>query len=300
MAAQPEKCYLAIDMKSFYASVECHARGLDPLNTHLVVADESRTDKTICLAVAPALKMYGIPGRARLFEVKQAVEQVNRERLARAIKLRRVMRRDGEYRLEGPTFDGRTAAADPSMAVGVIVAPPRMSLYMRVSNSIYSIYLRYIAAEDIHVYSVDECFLDVTPYLKLYEMTPRQLATTLVRQVKAETGVTATVGIGTNLYLAKVAMDIVAKHMPPDEDGVRIAELDERGYREQLWAHQPLTDFWRVGPGTARKLQARQLYTMGDICRASVNDPSIPLNEGTLYKLFGVNAELLIDHAWGV
>ena len=280
----------AIDMKSFYASVECHDRGLNPMKAHLVVADETRTSKTICLAVSPALKAYGISGRARLFEVEREVERINRDRLARAIAKHALIRRDGEYRLQGMTFDADCAALDPGMGVGYIVAPPRMRRYMEVSNGIYNLYLRWFAAEDIHVYSVDECFIDATSYIKLYGMSPRELAMTLMREVKAQTGITSTGGIGTNLYLAKVAMDIVAKHMPADADGVRIAELNEQSYRESLWAHQPLTDFWRVGPGIARRLQARQIYTMGDIARASVNPPEMPLNERTLHKLFGVNA----------
>ena len=262
--------YIAIDLKSFYASVECRERGLDPLTARLVVADESRTEKTICLAVSPALKAFGIPGRARLFEVVQRVKEVNRERRAR-----------GEEE------------------IGFIAARPRMALYMEYSARIYDVYLQFIAPEDIHVYSVDEVMIDASPYLKTYGMTPRQLAKKLVQEVYRLTGITATAGIGTNLYLCKVAMDIGAKHVEADEDGVRIAQLDEMSYREQLWNHRPLTDFWRVGRGTARKLEENGLYTMGDVARCSLGKPGEFHNEELLYRLFGVNAELLIDHAWG-
>ncbi len=277
---------IAIDLKSFYASVECVERGLDPLRTNLVVADPSRTEKTICLAVSPALKRHGIPGRARLFEVVQRAEEVNRERLAAA-------RRQG---LTGPgeeTTDAAALDADPSLRLGWITAPPRMRLYEEYSTRIYQIYLRWAAPEDIHVYSIDEVFIDVTRYLKARQLTPRQMARAMIRDVLRETGITATAGIGTNLYLAKVAMDVVAKHVPADADGVRIAVLDERSYRRQLWTHTPLTDFWRVGPGYARSLEAMGLFTMGDVARASLTA------EDQLYARFGVNAELLIDHAWG-
>jgi len=275
--------YIAIDLKSFFASVACVDRGLDPLTTNLVVADASKTEKTICLAVTPSLKAIGVPGRPRLFEVVQQVEKANRERL---------------YRAPSGTFSGKSThapqlAQDPSLAIDYIIAPPRMARYMEVSTKIYEIYLRYIAPEDIHVYSIDEVFIDVTAYLTTYQCTPRRLALQLIRAVLQETGITATAGIGTNLFLAKVAMDIVAKKMPPDKDGVRIAALDEQTYRKQLWAHTPLTDFWRVGKGIAKKLEANHMYTMGDVAERSEYD------EETLYRLFGVNAELLIDHAWG-
>ncbi|WP_022758015.1 DNA methylase [Butyrivibrio fibrisolvens] len=256
-----EKTYIAIDLKSFYASVECQERGLNPLTARLVVADASRTSKTICLAVSPALKAYGIPGRARLFEVEQKVSQIKRS--------------------TGKTID-------------YIIATPRMQLYMDYSAKIYSIYLKYIAPEDIHVYSIDEVFMDVTGYLRTYKMTAHELAMTMIRDVLRETGITATAGIGTNMYLCKVAMDIVAKHIPADKDGVRIAELDEKSYRYKLWDHKPLTDFWRIGRGYARKLEAHGMYTMGDIARCAIRD------EELLYKLFGINAELLIDHAFGI
>ena len=284
-----ERSYLCIDLKSFYASVECRQRGLDPLTTLLAVADESRTEKTICLAVSPALKDYGISGRARLFE---AIEQV---RLANA---RRQQAAPGK-RLSGSATDAAALAADPSLAIDFIVAPPRMGLYMQVSTIIYNVYLRFIAPEDIHVYSIDEVFIDLTPYLKTYRATPRALAEILVQAVLRETGITATAGIGTNLYLAKVAMDIVAKKMPADAHGCRIAQLDELSYRQQLWDHQPITDFWRVGRGYARKLEKYGLRTMGDIALCSLGGPEDYYNEELLYKLFGINAELLIDHAWG-
>ena len=277
------RTYIAIDLKSFYASVECVARTLAPLTTNLVVADESRTEKTICLAVSPSLKAYGIPGRARLFEVVQRVREVNGERLDRA----------PGHRFRGKSSDAAELAKKPSLELGYIVAVPRMGRYMEVSSAIYGIYLRHVAPEDIHVYSIDEVFLDATPYLKLYGLTAREFAGKLVREVLAETGITATAGIGTNLYLCKVAMDIVAKRIPADPDGVRIAELDERSYRETLWTHRPLTDFWRVGHGYARRLESRGMRTMGDVARMSAK------NEDVLYRMFGVNAELLIDHAWG-
>lgn len=278
-----ERQYIAIDLKSFYASVECVERGLDPLKTNLVVADATRTDKTICLAVTPTLKAYGISGRARLFEVVQRVREVNNERLC--------------FSPEG-IFNGRSThdpdlQSHPDWELDYIVAPPRMSFYMEYSARIYGIYLRYIAPEDIFAYSVDEVFIDATAYLKTYRMTAHQLAVKLVREVLRETGITATAGIGSNLYLSKVAMDIVAKHIPADEDGVRIAELDESAYRRQLWSHRPMTDFWRIGRGVARRLEANGMMTLGDVARRSLND------EALLHKLFGVNAELIIDHAWG-
>lgn len=283
-----DKAYIAIDLKSFYASVECVERGLDPLTTNLVVADESRTEKTICLAVSPSLKAYGIPGRARLFEVVQRVREVNIERKNRI--------RGREF--AGVSFRAEELSAHPETELGYIVAKPRMALYMEYSTRIYEIYLKYIAPEDIHVYSVDEVMMDVTGYLKIYGMTPRELAKTMIRDVLNETGITATAGIGTNLYLCKVAMDIGAKHVQADRDGVRIAELDEMSYREKLWNHRPLTDFWRVGSGYARKLEENGMFTMGDVARCSVDDNAFQ-GEELLYRLFGVNAELLIDHAWG-
>ena len=282
MTEERERTYLAIDLKSFYASVECVERGLDPLTTNLVVADESRTEKTICLAVSPSLKSYGIPGRARLFEVNQKIRAVNAER-----------RRANGYR----PFRGKSVFAgeltDPSVEVDFLIARPQMARYMEVSAKIYAIYLRFVAPEDIHVYSVDEVFIDATTYLDFYHLDAHGFARKLVREVLRETGITATCGIGTNLYLAKIAMDIVAKKMPADEDGVRIASLDEMRYRRELWEHRPLTDFWRVGRGISAKLEANGLHTMGDVARISL------YNEDKLYKLFGVNAELLIDHAWG-
>ena len=275
--------YVAIDLKSFYASVECVERGLDPLTTHLVVADESRTEKTICLAVSPALKAYGLPGRARLFEVIQKVNSINATRKFHS----------PTKRLEGKSCNANELSSNPKLALDFIVAPPRMALYVEYSTKIFNIYQRYVAPEDIHVYSIDEVFMDVTQYLKLYKMTARQLASKVIRDVLAQTGITATAGIGTNLYLAKVAMDIVAKHIPEDKDGVRIAELDEMSYRRQLWSHTPLSDFWRVGSGYVKRLNNYGLFTMGDIARCSLT------NEQLLYMLFGINAELLIDHAWG-
>ena len=284
-----EKAYIAIDLKSFYASVECRERGLDPMNTNLVVADVSRTEKTICLAVSPSLKAYGRSGRARLFEAIAAVKAANAERARRA-----------PYgRLVGKSYDDRALKDNPSLAIDYIAAPPRMALYMDYSARIYNVYLRYFAPEDIHVYSVDEVFIDATPYLKLYKTTAHDLSRTVIRDVLAETGITATAGIGTNLYLCKVAMDIMAKRAPADSDGVRIAELDEESYRRELWSHRPLTDFWRVGRGYAEKLEANGLYTMGDIARCSLGEGYRHHTEELLYKLFGINAELLIDHAWG-
>lgn len=284
-----ERAYLAIDLKSFYASVECVERGLDPLTAHLVVADPSRTEKTICLAVSPALKAYGIPGRPRLFEVIGRVNAVNLRRKQKAPR----------RTFSGKSYLETELRENPALELDYIVAPPQMAHYMKISTEIYQIYLRYIAPEDIHVYSIDEVFIDATPYLKTYRLTPRGLAEKLIRAVLSETGITATAGIGTNLYLAKVAMDIVAKHIPPDRDGVRIAELTERTYREKLWSHRPLTDFWRVGHGYAAKLEENGLYTMGDVARCSLGEKHEFYNEELLYRLFGINAELLIDHAWG-
>ncbi len=280
---------MCIDLKSFYASVECRQRGLDPLTTLLAVADESRTEKTICLAVSPALKAYGVSGRARLFEANQQVALANARRLRQA----------PGHRFVGKSTSASELADNPNLEIDFIAAPPRMGLYMEISSIIYNVYLRFIAPEDIHVYSIDEVFIDLTAYLKTYNATPRQLARKLVAAVLAETGITATAGIGTNLYLAKVAMDIVAKKMPPDEFGCRIAQLDERSYRQQLWEHRPLTDFWRVGKGISRKLEKYGLDTMGDIALCSLGKPTDYYNEDLLYKLFGINAELLIDHAWG-
>lgn len=283
------KAYIAIDLKSFYASVECVDRGLDPLDTNLVVADPTRTEKTICLAVSPSLKSYGIPGRARLFEAIQKVREVNAQR---------------KYKAPGHSFSHESyfhseLIKDPSAELTFITAPPRMAHYMEVSARIYNVYLKYIAPEDIHVYSIDEVFIDATDYLKTYGMTPRELAMKMVLDVLETTGITATAGIGTNLYLCKIAMDIYAKHCKPDKNGVRIAELDEMSYRRILWDHRPLTDFWRVGRGISKKLEEHGMYTMGDVARCSVGRESDYYNEDLLYKLFGVNAELLIDHAWG-
>ena len=278
-----ERAYIAIDLKSFYASVECVDRGLDPLNTNLVVADKSRTEKTICLAVSPSLKALGVSGRPRLFEVIAKVGEINSLRKIKA----------PNRRLSGESVYGDELEKNPKLAVSYITAPPRMARYMEISAKIYEIYLKYIAPEDIHVYSIDEVFIDVTHYLRSYQTTPRGLAVKMINEVLKETGITATVGIGTNMYLCKVAMDIVAKKMPPDEDGVRIAQLNEQKYRELLWNHRPLTDFWRIGSGYAKKLERNCLYTMGDVARCSVK------NEDLLYRLFGVNAELLNDHAWG-
>ena len=277
------RIYLCIDLKSFYASVECVARELDPLTTNLVVADKERTDKTICLAVTPSLKAYGISGRARLFEVVQRVEEINRYRRSKA----------PGRKLDGESYDDPELKRNPSLALSYIVAPPRMSYYMETSARIYDVYLKFIAPEDIHVYSIDEVFIDLTPYLKTYQKTPREMAEMLIKEVLTNTGITATAGIGTNMYLAKVAMDITAKKMPADENGVRIAELDEMSYRRELWTHRPLTDFWMVGRGISKKLEDNYMFTMGDVARCS------QYNEAKLYKLFGVNAELLIDRAWG-
>jgi DNA polymerase V len=284
-----ERTYIAIDLKSFYASVECIERGLDPLKTNLVVADASRTEKTICLAVSPSLKFYGIPGRARLFEVVQRVKQVNNERRFRSTN----------HKLTGESADAAELKGNPNLALSYITAVPRMAHYMEYSTRIYSIYLKYIAPEDIHIYSIDEVFIDATGYLNTYNLSAHDLAMMLINEVLDTTGITATAGIGTNLYLAKVAMDIVAKHIPSDKNGVRIAEINELSYRKLLWTHQPITDFWRVGKGYAKKLADNGLFTMGDIARCSLGKPHEYHNEELLYKLFGVNAELLIDHAWG-
>ena len=283
------RSYLAIDLKSFYASVECVERGLNPMITNLVVADKRRTEKTICLAVSPSLTACGIPGRPRLFEVIQRVKEVNIQRQSKA----------PNQTFSGSSWDEPTLKSYPEMSVDYIVAPPRMALYMDYSTRIFNVYLKYVAPEDIHPYSIDEVFMDVTTYLETYGMTARELAKTIIRDVLRTTGITATAGIGTNLYLCKVAMDVEAKHIPPDRDGVRIAELDEMSYRRSLWTHRPLTDFWRVGNGYAKKLESCGIYTMGDIARCSLGGPADYYNEDLLYRLFGVNAELLIDHAWG-
>lgn len=280
-----ERSYIAIDLKSFYASVECMQRGLDPMTTNLVVADESRTEKTICLAVSPSLKSYGVPGRPRLFEVVQKIKVVNNQRKLKAPK----------KTLVGESYDNIELQARPELAVSYIVAPPQMAKYMEVSTEIYNVYLKYISPEDIHVYSIDEVFIDATHYLGTYKCTAHELAIRMIRDVLATTGITATAGIGTNMFLCKVAMDIVAKKMPADKDGVRIAELDEMSFRQQLWNHRPLTDFWRVGKGYAKKLEENGMFTLGDVALESMTERG----EERLYKLFGVNAELLIDHAWG-
>ena len=283
------RVYAAIDLKSFYASVECRERGLDPLKTHLVVADASRTQKTICLAVSPALKAYGIPGRPRLFEVMQKTAQINAQRRLRVP--------GGEF--AGASSDADELQAHPEYELAYITAVPRMARYMEYSTRIYEIYLKYIAPEDIHVYSIDEVMMDVTDYLRACGMDARELVRRIIRDIYRETGITATAGIGTNLYLCKVAMDIQAKHAPPDEAGVRMACLDEVSYRQQLWDHRPLTDFWRVGRGYAKKLAEHGMFTMGDVARCSMGKWDNYHNEELLYRLFGVNAELLIDHAWG-
>ena len=283
------KTYIAIDLKSFYASVECVERGLNPMTTHLVVADKSRTEKTICLAVTPSLKALGIPRRARLFEVSAKVRKVNAERQQNAP--RRVF--------TGSSFDATVLNAHPEYRLDFIVAPPRMAHYMEFSTRIYQIYLKYIAPEDIHVYSIDEVFIDATDYLGIYKLSARELAMKMILDVLESTGITATAGIGTNLYLCKIALDIQAKHIPADHNGVRIAELDEMSYRRLFWSHRPLTDFWRIGKGYAKKLEDHGLYTMGDIARCSLGSVADRYNEDMLYKLFGVSAELLIDHAWG-
>ena len=283
MPLNKQRTYIAIDLKSFFASVECVERGLDPLTSNLVVADVSRTEKTICLAVSPSLKAFGIGGRARLFEVTQRLREVNYDRLMAS----------PNHRLNGKSWREAELKAHPDWEVDYIAAPPRMAKYIEYSTRIYEIYLKYIAPEDIHVYSIDEVFMDVTPYLATYRMTAHELAMKMIRDVLKQTGITATAGIGTNMYLCKVAMDIVAKHVPADKDGVRIAELDEQSYREKLWDYMPITKFWRVGRGIAEKLAKHGLFTMGDVALCSVE------NEDLLYRLFGINAELLIDHAWG-
>ena len=284
-----EKKYIAIDLKSFYASVECRERGLDPLTTNLVVADRSRTEKTICLAVTPSLKAYGVSGRARLFEVVSKVKEINKSRLSKAP--------GGIFK--GKSSDDKELKNDPSLELDYIAAPPRMAYYIEYSTLIYDIYLKYFSEEDIVVYSIDEVFIDVTQYLNTYGMTAKELAMTVIQDVLKSTGITATAGIGENLYLCKIAMDVMAKHIKPDKDGVRIAELNEKSYREKFWSHKPITDFWRVGKGYAKKLAENGLYTMGDIAKCSVGGRDDWYNEELLYKLFGVNAELLIDHAWG-
>ena len=289
MSDNEKKTYLAIDLKSFYASVECVERGLDPMNTCLVVADASRTEKTICLAVTPALKAYGIPGRARLFEVISKVREIN------SLRRQKAPRR----RFSGSSRDVRALASDSSLELDFIAAPPRMALYMEYSTRIYKIYMRHVSPEDIHVYSVDEVFIDATSYLKRNRMTAYDFTKKIIKDVLRETGITATAGIGTNLYLSKIALDIMAKKVEADEDGVRVAELDEMSYRRELWEHRPLTDFWRVGRGYAKTLESNGLYTMGDVARCSVGEARAYHNEELLYRLFGINAELLIDHAWG-
>lgn len=285
-----EKIYLCIDLKSFYASVECIQRGLDPMHTNLVVADGSRTEKTICLAVSPALKEFGVSGRARLFEVIERVKLVNARR-----------------RLDAPnhcfnesSYDTLQLKEDPALELSFITAPPQMALYMETSAKIYEIYLRYVAPEDIHVYSIDEVFIDLTGYLRVYRTSARELAMQMIREVYSKTGITATAGLGSNLYLAKIAMDIMAKRMKPDKHGARIAQLDEMEYRRQLWDHRPLTDFWRIGKGYVKRLEKIGLYTMGDVARCSLGNSNDFYNEELLYRTFGVNAELLIDHAWGI
>lgn len=278
-----QKIYMCIDLKSFYASVECVERHLEPLNTNLVVADESRTDKTVCLAVSPSLKQYGIGGRARLFEVKQKIKEINYQR-----------KKLNNYKdFIGKSYLDDELKKNKGLELDLIIAPPRMAYYMKYSTNIYNIYLKYIAPEDILVYSIDEVFIDITNYISLYKCTPRQLVTRIIKDVYKTTGITATAGIGTNMFLAKVAMDIVAKKSKPNEFGVRIAGLDEITFRKKLWDHKPITDFWRVGKGIADKLSKNNMYTMGDVARCS------HYNEDLLYKLFGINAELLIDHAWG-
>ncbi|MBR5485963.1 MAG: DNA methylase [Oscillospiraceae bacterium] len=283
------KTYICIDLKSFFASVECVERGLDPMTTNLVVADASKTEKTICLAVSPSLKAYGISGRARLFEVVQRVSQVNAER----------KRKINNREFTGSSCNCISLDENPQLMLDYIIAPPRMSYYMDYSTRVYNVYLKYVSAEDIHVYSIDEVFIDVTHYLKTYAMSAHELAKKIIKDVLKTTGITATAGIGTNMYLAKIAMDIMAKRIKADEYGVRIAELDEMTYRQQLWEHKPLTDFWRVGKGYAKKLADHGIYTMGDIARCSLGEDKEYYNESLLYDLFGVNAELLIDHAWG-
>lgn len=275
--------YIAVDLKSFYASVECRERGLNPIKTNLVVADNERTEKTICLAVSPSLKSYGIPGRARLFEVIEKVKEINMERKYKIFN----------HKFTGKSYDNDELKNNPNLELSYIIAKPRMAFYIKYSSKIYNIYLKYFSEEDIVVYSIDEVFCDVTHYLKIYKMTAKELVTKIIQEIYDTTGITATAGIGTNLYLCKVAMDIEAKHVVPDKNGVRIAELDEMSYRKSLWNHRPITDFWRVGKGYSEKLAKYGIYTMGDVARISIN------NEEILYKLFGINAELLIDHSWG-
>lgn len=286
---EQKRIYVAIDLKSFYASVECRERNLDPLDTNLVVADESRTEKTICLAVTPSLKSYGIPGRARLFEVVQRVKEVNEERRRKA-KIQN---------FQASSIQKKELDENQNLAIDYLIAPPQMARYIEVSTEIYHIYLKYIAPEDIHVYSIDEVFMDISSYLRIYKMEPKEFARMVIQDVLKQTGITATAGIGPNLYLCKVAMDVVAKHIEADEYGVRIAEVDEQSYRRMLWSHRPITDFWRIGRGYAKKLAEQGMYTMGDVARCSVGKENDYYNEDLLYKLFGVNAELLIDHAWG-
>ena len=283
MQDKQQKIYIAIDLKSFYASVECKERGLDPITTNLVVADNTRTEKTICLAVSPTLKSYGIPGRARLFEVVQKVKEINIERKRKA----------PNQSFTGSSYDNTALNKNADLELSYIIAPPRMSYYMKYSTNIYKVYLKYFSPEDIYVYSIDEVFIDITHYLKTYNMKARELVTRVIQDIYETTGITATAGIGTNLYLCKVAMDIVAKQLKPDKNGVRIAGLDEITYKKLLWNHRPITDFWRIGKGYAKKLEEHRIYTMGDVARTSIK------NEDLLYKLFGVNAELLIDHSWG-
>lgn len=277
-----DRIYACIDLKSFYASVECRERGLDPLTTNLVVADASRTEKTICLAVSPSLKQYGIPGRARLFEVVQKMKEVNYKR----------KKNNKIYKFKGKSYDDNKLKNNPNLEVDYIIAEPRMAYYMNYSTKIYNVYLKYLSSDDIYVYSIDEVFCDITNYISYYKITARELITKIIEDVYDSTGITATAGIGTNMYLAKVAMDIVAKKMKPNNKGVRIAGLDEKTYKKLLWGHKPITDFWRVGRGYAKKLEENTIYTMGDVARCSIQ------NEELLFKLFGVNAELLIDHAW--
>ena len=283
MSDKYDKIYIAIDLKSFYASVECVVRGLNPLTTNLIVADSGRTEKTICLAVSPSLKQYGIPGRARLYEVIQKVNEINAQRKINA----------PGHKFTCTSYDDLALKKNRDLELTYIIAPPRMSYYMEYSTKIYNIYLKWFSKDDIYVYSIDEVFIDITHYLKTYKMTPRELVTKVIKNVYDETGITATAGIGTNLFLAKVAMDILAKYLKPDKYGVRIAGLDEISYRKYLWSHRPLTDFWRVGKGISKKLEENNMFTMGDVARVSEKD------EELLYKLFGINAELLIDHAWG-
>lgn len=278
-----KKTYICIDLKSFYASVECVERGLDPLKTNLVVADEERSEKTICLAVSPSLKKYGIGGRARLFEVNEKVKEINK-----------IRKKQNNYKpFISKSFNDDELKKDKTKELSFIIAKPRMAHYIDASAKIYSIYLKYLSSEDLFVYSIDEVFADITNYLKYYKLSPKELAAQIINDVYKQTGITATAGIGTNLFLAKVAMDIIAKHTKEDKYGVRIAELDEMTYRKQIWNHKPITDIWRVGKGIASKLEKYGIYTMGDIAKCSIN------NEDLLYKLFGINAELLIDHAWG-